>query len=207
MTNEEKVKGVLLKWLNLYDFDVYWEKKNEFTKNTFHIKGITQKPDLYLVYKKNPTIQVVLEVKPSKHIADVIKGTKIIDYYENYVTGKTKYFIDGKEMKPRFFLLSTELSIIGKMSKYDESKRSFKIDKPYFPKFEYNASKLFIRNLWNNWRKRKLDKIKPEIGIGFLVSDLLINKDISPSFWAMFKNKSGRLCHWFVTKDWYGVCK
>lgn len=143
---EQEIVNLLSDWLFAWGFNVYQNHKNT-RYGVFSVKGeLKQKPDLIITPTRKIPFRCILEVKPA-HMSDVAKGTKIINYYKNFVENKTQYFIDGKkEFTPDFFLLATNQSLYGKL---------------FFT---------FIRSLYKQWKK---EDRRHGVGLGILSSDLL----------------------------------
>jgi len=161
--------------------------------NIFKTIGSTKKPDI--IFKK-PFCEeyIAIELKNSIKSINVRMGTKIIDYYDDYVTSKTKYIIDEKEIEIKHFLIGTQFSPEGHLFKEEfgfknnltgNTGKSFAANNNIIPTFEYNLTHNFIRQLWQDWIRKGKDKTA---GVGVLLSDSLNEltdnefKDGGPAF-------------------------
>ena len=169
MKPEEKAEIILWDWLmNKGKFvkEVYFNRKNEWN-GVFSVKGTHgRKPDLVVKIDKGFGLDyIAVEVKSSKRGKDVYDACKILDYYEEYFSGKAKYFIEKEEIKIAHFAIATDNSIIGHLL-YDEEKMfdnykdsdnpEFKkqlVDAGCYPQLEFYATGLYLRILWANWRR------------------------------------------------------
>ncbi len=68
----------------------------------FKIKGTRKKPDRVFRNPNNGEY-IVIELKDSDKNINLRKGTKIIDYYNDYINLNAKYMIDNKEIKISHF--------------------------------------------------------------------------------------------------------
>lgn len=189
---EEESEIILDKWLKENGEsikEVYFNRKNKINSPTFQTQGVNKKPDLIIeiLSKYNGIQYIAVEVKTSQVSKNIHDSSKIIDYYENYVLGNTKYFINNSEIKISYFLVATESSPKGKLF-FDDSELKDNLNTPndqwrvwcaqhkFLPRYEYNRTNDFTRNLWSQWRRLKL-KIKKEHeylpAIGILISEPL----------------------------------
>ena len=170
--SEEEVKFRLTSWLSKYGFQVYWEKKNKWEFPVFKTDN-RNRPDLLVI--KDDSYCSIIEVKRASDGHGIKMGSKILDYYSDYVSGKTKYYIDDKLVKPKCFLQATECSVDGRLY-YDDvvkppsEERIRAIGICATPEIEYVRGFDHIRSLWEEWRRREL--VTPPYMIGLLLGDV-----------------------------------
>lgn len=174
---EECVKQTITQWLKNNNVKVWWEKKNRFGYPIFNIKGSRNKPDLLIKNQKDCFISAI-EVKRGEDEAGIRKGRKILEYYKEYTEGTVKYFIDDLEIKPKYFLVATENSIHGHIFN-KERIRGFKegstrkeviekygrVDHGTLPCIEYDLTFRYLRDLWEEWKRRELKNKIATIGV------------------------------------------
>lgn len=198
MRKEEQVEIILWDWFKTYGKNVvelYFNRKNLVNDRVFKVKGSQEKPDMIISFKDffNNINYLAIEVKDGRINRNVFDSCKIFGkYYLNYINGKTKYFIDSKEIKINHFAIATQFSKYGKLILKDERIvdninkgendvwRKMSVKSETLPRCEYMRTRDFLRNLWSRFREYrneiKMD-IKPSLGI--IESDILIN--FSPS--------------------------
>jgi len=193
---EEKVEIIIGTWLTEYNNQVYYNRNSKIFDSlipgykTFKVKGIMKKPDMVVFF---PLLNqyFALELKDADKSINIRKGSKIVDYYSDYVTKKVKYFVDDKEIKISQFLLATQFSKEGHIFKQEtlqdnrksESKgKRFAANKGIIPKKEYIKTHEFIRQLWQDWNRNV--KVN-ECSLGLLLSgDLDGEKENYPAFFS-----------------------
>ena len=169
MKPEEYAEIILYTWLKTGSKikRIFFNRKNNYTENVFQVKGTHgRKPDFLIEFDTGYGIEyIATEIKSSKRGKDVYDACKILDYYEEYFTGKAKYFIDGKEINIKHFAIATENSPEGHLLKNekdivdnyeDEDNPEYKkklVDMGCYPQLEYFATALYLRILWANWRR------------------------------------------------------
>lgn len=193
---EQKAEITLYAWLLEHGIKTYLNRNDtaiqEVIKNYEVFKtDNTQRPDI-LIYTH--TIGwCAIEVKSSNISKNIRQGIKILNYYDDYIKEKTKYFIDNEEIKINYFLLATEQSLKGRLflkeTKKDNQTTPGKIcavKSHIIPPYEYERTHELIRNLWTNWNER--DK---KVGLGILLSSEIdtIPNDYPMVFLQDYKNK------------------
>lgn len=177
-------------WLSHGGFEVFWNKKNNEGYPVFSVKGLTEKPDLFLRLKSNPFwYNTAVEVKPPRDF-DIRKGCKILDYWKNYINNQTTYFADELTIFPKYFVVATECSKEGKLFESDKNlepihnggHREKAIEMGIIPKSEYTHTFDFVRHLWATWRDVYNRNDKKQGAIGVLLSSVLDNNSNSPCF-------------------------
>jgi len=185
MKPEEKVEIILFDWLITKSKNVknvYFNRKNVLNISTFQTKGINKKPDFIVELAKGKEF-LALEIKDEKHSKSILDAGKILDvYYKNYVEGKTKYFINKKEIKINHFGVASGSSMKGYLfdsekiicvnDNKNKSKR-FVASIGLIPKIEGDRSHVFVRELWARINRLENYERKPSLGI-------LISKGIYP---------------------------
>jgi hypothetical protein len=192
MRKEREVEIKLCNWIranNTNKKEVYFNSKNELDYGTFTTRGKSDRPDLIIKMDRGFGEEyIAIEVKTSDNDRNVLDSGKILDYYLDYVTGQTTYYINCEEIKIKYFLIATENSINGYLFKNESSiinnltyKEQTKTlaEIGILPSMEYERTRQYIRNLiasFSRFRKKNELKIKPSLGI--LISDFW--KDKSP---------------------------
>ena len=180
MVNEENVKHLLTSWLNTFNVDVLWEKKNKWNYPVFKSDSIS-KPDLIISkYSMSFAVEVKDADSGSMNILDSF--TQILKYAR---TG-SPYYIPNKEIIPTGFLVATQNSINGHLFNGEGIKpvdkgRQFAIDRQQVPKSEYEQTLNFVRLLWRNAKAQDID-----IPTGALLSNIL-NTDYNIAPMLFFK--------------------
>ena len=210
MKPEEKAEIVLWDWLKTKSEciqEVYFNRINKLDAPVFTTKGINKKPDLIIKFDRGYGIEyAAVEVKSSEQSKNIHDARKIIDYYERYVKGKTKYYINEVEIKLSHFLVATENSKYGYLflgekqtisnidsgDDWRKTNAKYKIE----PMREYSLTSSFVRGLWANFRFFREEYIfmdKPSIGI--LMSDFA-NGDCTPHLFIMNFNNHLKSKRW-----------
>ena len=187
MKPEEKSEIILWDWLKTKGNNVreiYFNRKNQVTSKIFTTSGLNKKPDFIISVDFGYGLEyIAVEIKNTNQSRNIHDAGKILDYYENYINGSTKYYIDDVEIKINHFVVATENSVEGKLFKDDnnitlncesgDSNRKFKSLYGHLPKQEYQRTSDYLRGIWADWRRFKdktgLNKDLPSIGI--LISD------------------------------------
>lgn len=164
--DEEAVKVALSDWLK-NDFEIFWERTNTHGYGTFSVSGSRRKPDMYLRARGNPFwYNVVIEVKKGTDGHGIRSGSKIIDYMEDFTKGIVEYRIDSQLVIPKYFLVATEYSIDAHLFKDEpvkEPEQGSSREKliaggsDIVPAVEYRDSFQFIRQMWEEWKRRGKD--------------------------------------------------
>ena len=182
---EEKVEIKIGVWLMQNKCQVYFNRQSKKfdviipNYKIFKIKGTRKKPDMVFKNQCNGEY-IALELKDSNKNINLRKGTKIIDYYNDYINLNAKYIIENKEIKINHFLIGTLFSSEGHLFKdefgFKNNLASENKGKVYaakhnlIPYFEYNRTHEFIRQLWQTWVQNGKDSCA---GVGILLSDSL----------------------------------
>lgn len=184
LKSEAQAEIILWDWLRNYG-KIYFNRKNALNWQTFRVEGESTKiPDLLFIttlFGKEEAIAI--EVKDGYKGANIRPADKISkSYLINYYFGKTKYFINNKEIKIDRFIVATQFSPIGKLFHKDiiQQNGTELEGKGWLgkcvPKVEYVRTKDFGRQLlkdYADWRKE--NKIKECFSLGWLTSDVLFN--------------------------------
>ena len=182
MRKEHNVCRELKRWFESSNIKCWLNEGDD----KFIIKGERRKPDL-VIYSEILKQYIVIEVKSGDVSKDIMDASKIIEYYKNYYEGKTKYFINNKEIIVSSFAVASFYSMFGKLFKNDGEALSIddcKDDKwkvvnkerGLEPQWEYPRTHDYLRNLWGQWRKIRERKQMP--GLGIILSDVLNNKEL-----------------------------
>jgi len=162
---------------------VYFNRKNPLNAPVFKVKGTRRIPDLVVRINDGYKIKnYVIEVKDSSQSQNILKGDKIVDtYLVDYVSNKTKYFIEGKQIKVDGFLIASQESPRGHLFKQEEILDNF-IDKQkkskhlvatkykIIPRREGKRTFEFVRILWHTYGKFR-DELKEKPSIGILIAN------------------------------------
>lgn len=193
---EKQAEIILWNWLKMNSIhitDIYFNNlKNLVHAKSFKVKGEIKKiPDLLIKFNQGYGNEyIVVEVKDNSKNANVRDSMKIISYYINYITNKTKYIIDGKDVKINHFVIATQGSPMGMI--YNEVIKKESIIKntgwqtkyKQEPFFEYQRTRDFIRGVWNSFKViRKEYNLKDDMtapSIGVLIDEL--NEDSTVNF-------------------------
>jgi len=184
---EAKAEIILWDWLRNYG-EVYFNRKNLINCPIFRTEGETKEiPDLLLIitlFGKEEAIAI--EVKDGDKGANIRPADKAWkQYLVNYYLGKTKYFIDSKEIKINRFLVATQFSPMGKLFNKDmiQENGTELEGKGWLgkcvPKVEYVRSKDFGRQIlkdYSEWRKE--NNVKESPSLGWITSDVLFNYSV-----------------------------
>lgn len=196
---ETKIFEVLSGWLSKCGFEVYWNRKNSLGYGTFGTEG-KRKPDLFLRRRENPNwYNTILEVKPGDSDFQIRAGIKILEYWQDYAENKTEYFVLGERVYPKYFLLATDWSLMGRLFSSDdlfkpvnsEGSRKVAIGYGMIPQQEYIQTFNFVRQLWAIWRD--VYNRHPGTALGVLLSDQLNGGLGRPAFmYEIFDSEKGR---------------
>lgn len=194
MNPERKVEIKLWDWfINRSNsiFEVYFNSKNEVGSKIFQVRGKCKKlPDLVIKLINPYTNEIqymAIEVKDACSGGNVRRGTKIYDeYLLNYVKGKSKYFVENKEIIINHFAIATQFSEEGHLRKiekteFNESMRGkTSIGNIIVPYFEFSGTKEIYRGMVHSFAKYRKDKNMGKINlpsIGVIISDVIIKFD------------------------------
>lgn len=188
MKPEEQTEIILWDWLKTkrkHIKEIYFNRTNKLNWKTFTTTGINKKPDFIISFDKGFGIEyIAIEVKNATSSKSVLDSGKILDYYENYFLGNTKYFINNIEIKINHFVVATQNSIKGFLFNTDkeiinnlehpnDEWRKTNAKYGLEPKFEYSETSRFQRILWNEFRRmREKLNIKEGASIGLLISEI-----------------------------------
>ncbi len=193
MNPEREVEIKLWNWLKTKSNsvkEVFFNSKNEVSAPIFSVKGNKKIPDLLILFlnpytKRNEYMAV--EVKDASNSINTRNGSKIYEkYLKNYIEGKTKYFINDKEINISHFSLATQFSEEGHIKKnekleFNENVRGKSFGNRNVPYFEFISTKEIYRGMlvsYSEYRKSKKLISIPLPSLGILISDVLINFDI-----------------------------
>jgi len=179
MKPEEQAEIKIWDWLNKRSDkikEIYFNRKNKINAPIFQTKGNNKKPDFILLIDNGCNGEyAAVEVKPIGRSRTIYDAGKIIDYYKNYINGKTKYYINKKEIKINHFAIATDNSEEGFLFKkqYEDKvkeNKGYLVRLGLLPKYEHIGTMRFLRKLWSDFdRERKLLNItktkSPSLGI------------------------------------------
>ena len=187
---EAKVEMRLWDWLKQNpSVEVYFNRKNILGWKKFTTKGINKRPDLLIKFidKFNGVQYIAVEVKDGRTNRNLREAYKIFSiYYINYVEGKTKYFINGTEIKINNFVVATQFSPLGHIMFNDrliednidkgnnDQWRNMSAQNKTLPRCEFEKTRSYLRSIWAQfkpYREKISGNIRP--GLGILESDLL----------------------------------
>lgn len=180
---EERVEIILSEWFTDFKIPFWFNRFSKSLKNDniFYTKGLMEKPDLVIFSDKYPINgYIAIEVKTSNNSKDIYDSSKILKYLKNYNEGKTKYFINNKEIKIKLFIVATENSIEGKLFNEIEKEtpdinskwHKILLETKNEPLFEFSKTKHYLRQLWATWRQI-IKRNNNEVGCGILLSSAL----------------------------------
>ena len=187
MKPEAEVEILLWDWLKTKSQsveDIYFNRKNELNQKTFRVEGKRKIPDFIIKFNRGYGIQyLVLEIKKATTAKSVLDAGKILDYYENYYLGETKYFINNEEIKINHFAIATQNSIKGHLFNWEKEilsngngEDNWRKTNSKFglePLYEYKETSRFQRNLWNQFKRlREKIKIKEGASLGIIHSEI-----------------------------------
>lgn len=188
MRSEEETEIILWDWLKTksqYVNEIYFNRINKLNSPIFTTKGINKKPDFIIKIDRGFGIEyIAIEIKNATSSKSVLDSGKILDYYENYYLGNTKYFIDNQEININHFAIATQNSINGFLFNTEKdiisnskgSNDEWRITNAKYklePEFEYNETSRFQRSLWNEFnRLRSKLNIKEGASIGLILSEV-----------------------------------
>ncbi len=183
MKPEEEVEIILWDWLKPTKYnnikEIYFNRINKINAPTFQTKGLNKKPDFIILLNRGfGNEYMVVEIKDASKTINILKGTKILDYYKNYISNKTKYYINENEIKIHHFSIATQQSKNGTL--FFEDNELIENDKKDLVKMgilsnkEYRRNKDYIRGLFNGFKELRkefnLKDIKSS-SLGILISN------------------------------------
>lgn len=178
MKPEAMAEILIWEWIRTnskFNKEIYFNRINAVNSPVFKTRGSQNKPDFVIKIDKGYGEEyIAAEVKPSKKSRSVFDGSKILDYYKDYICGDTTYIIDEKEVSINHFALITDTCVNGSL--FLKDKEVVEIDNIDFvkwgmlPRYELRRTKDFIRNLWAVFKKDRdgivfLDSRKPSLGV------------------------------------------
>lgn len=173
---ETESENTLIDWFTKHSIPVYVNRISEslHTKNKFTTTGVRYKPDLLINTKTHGWIAI--EVKVGDSNRSLGESGKIINYWQDYSDKLVRYFVDGNEIIISFFAIATGHSPKGKLL-VDETEFVYQ-DYPRHPQMEFTLTKLFCRNVFQQFRlKKNRNEIPDEsAGWGVILSSAL-NRD------------------------------
>ena len=202
MVNEENVKHLITSWLNTFDIEVYWEKKNKWNYPIFKSDN-QNKPDLIVKKGKYCLNSFAIEVKDAESDMNLLNASPQI---LKYAKSPTNYFIDSQKIIIDGFLVATQYSIQGHLYQNEvvaiPTKRQWSIDKKQTPDKEYDKTLLFIRTLWRFARANEIN-----LPTGALLSNILNDENnIAPLlFYKTQKWSAYEVWNKFVPRNPFGA--
>ncbi len=203
MKPEEGAELILWDWLRTQT-KVYFNRVNKADEEIFVPVGIKKIPDLLIKIKDFYGIKYyAIEVKDNSSSINVRKASKIIDiYYKNYIEKKTKYLVEGKEIKISGFLISTQNSPKGYLFKKEEIRNNLEDKKnkgklivaekyKTIPLKEGNRTHDFVRGLWDAYGKIR-NNYEEKCDLGILIGNS--EDDFSP--WLQITNYNKKRKGW-----------
>lgn len=177
MKTELNVCKELKRWFNRFGVKC-WLNQGD---HKFTTKLSQKKPDI-IIYSVQLDQYITIEVKPGGDRNAIRDGVKIIDYWQDYVNNKIKYYIDEQEIKISSFCFATLGAMNGKIfldddeprdsyndtqTKWKQTQLKFKLE----PRWEYPKSKEYLRLLWANWKRIRKKEYQP--GVGVILANVL----------------------------------
>lgn len=221
-SNENAVREALTKWLESSGAEVYWgESPQDYNHKTFEVKSeaiddwskprdISHRPDLLASFDGHTTITEIKSGARYGNIADGIWQT--FNYWKKHETGRLVYETDNRKYSPDSFTFATRYSPFGHV--YDSNHEFFYSNGDMYgvneklPQYEANMSGVTLRAVWRFAQSVSGDT---EVGIGFLLSDLL---ESIPNFAGKTDDHSmaraidvettgtPAVYHWMGDQDW-----
>lgn len=195
MKPETETEIILNSWLQTNNIPIWHNRKIKElnNRNIFKTQGESKKKPDMIIYSKILNKYGTIEIKPGATNKDIYEASKIIRYQKEYKEGKTKYYIEGKEININFFIIATRHSINGhlfesEIKEYPHDEKWHKVQQKTKsePPYEYDKSKHFLRHLWAIWRQ---ERGKDEPGIGILLSSCLDSVESEPKlFYQTYEN-------------------
>jgi hypothetical protein len=199
MKPEERAEIILWEWLRNKS-KIYFNRKNLLSAPVFTTKGVNKKPDLILEINRGYGKEYcAVEVKSSEQSKNIHDARKIMDYYKRYISKKTTFFIDGKEIPISHFLVATENSPKGFLFQdetqilsnetADDNWRKTNAKYKLEPIKEYSLTSMWVRRLWADFRYfRKETKNTDNLpSLGILMSNFA-EYDFEPYLFIMNYN-------------------
>ncbi len=218
-SNENAVRETLTKWLESNGAEVYWgESPQRYDQKTFEVESEAidcwgkslHRPDLLVSFEGHITIT---EIKPGARYGNIADGVwETFDYWKKHENGRIVYKTDDGEYLPDSFTFATRYSPFGHV--YTSNHEFFysygDMDgvNDWLPQHEANMSGVTIRAMWR-FAQSVVDNT--QVGIGFLLSDLL---ESIPNFanetddYGMVRASdvestgSPAIFHWAGDQDW-----
>lgn len=183
MQKELNVNITLKKWFESFGIKCWLNQGN----NKFTTKRLQKKPDI-IIYSKLLNQYIAIEVKSGDNNLAIRSGTKILDYWNDYINKKIDYYIDNKLITISSFCFATIGAMNGKIflidgfpkDSYNYIKDKWKLTQIKYklePRWEYPKSKEYLRQLWANWKRIRG---KNQSGVGVILADILNNKTLNP---------------------------
>ena len=187
---------ILSSWLQSNNIQVWYNRKIKElnNKNIFKVQGESKKKPDMIIYSQILNKYGAVEIKPGENNKEVRDGMKIVTKYQKeYKEGKTKYYIERKEININFFVIATKHSKEGhlfneekKVKPHDEEWHKVLLKTKSEPPEEYDMTKSFLRTLWTIWRE---EREKDEPGVGILLSSCLDGVESKPKiFYQTYEN-------------------
>jgi hypothetical protein len=186
--NEADAEMILWQWLKQCPdvYEVYFNRKNKLNSPTFRVEGESKEiPDFVVSVRLfGREEHLAIEIKNGEEGINIIKSNKILkNYYANYIKDKTSYWIKDRKINIDRFLIATQYSKFGRLFRDSEFiikngtgfENSSWINKNV-PLLEYSRTKDMGRMLMHDFSDyRKQNSIKQSAGIGWLISDIILN--------------------------------
>lgn len=183
-SNEDAVREALTKWLESSGAKVYWgESPQNYDRKTFEVKSEAvddwgeprdsyHRPDLLISFDRHTTIT---EIKPGARYGNIADGVwETFDYWKKHENSRLVYKTDDGKYSPDSFTFATRYSPFGHV--YDSNHEFFYSNGNMYgvndriPQYEANMSGVTVRAVW---RFAQSVSSETQVGIGFLLSDLL----------------------------------
>lgn len=172
---EEDIEKQVFGWFYTYGIPCWTNRKTSFSNAVFTTKGTQKKPDL-IIFSSFLQSYIAIEVKDGDTNRNIYDGSKITEYMRDYTKGKTKYYINDKEIHITNFTLATQHSHNGRL--FNENELSDRYNEwVSHPKKEYKETKQFLRQLWGSWRRTRTYEDK---GLGIILSLVLNDGEQAP---------------------------
>ena len=185
MLPETTAEAEISEWLTNYGFKVACNRINKLNLPIFKTRGQDKgRPDLLI--KNTSGSWYAIEVKPATTSKNVLAATKILRYNTAYLKEDTAYYVDGVKIKIRGFLVATIFSRYAHLFREEtfEENEKWQIIPDRLPRFEGGKTKLFLRQLWEQYKQVRVKENHiatentPEVGI--LTSTFTENKIDKP---------------------------
>lgn len=187
--SEERAEIIIFDWLKNEGcsvLDIYFNRSNKINAKIFQTSGLNKKPDFVIKIDRGYGVEyIAVEVKPAFSSKNIHRGKKILDYYENYLLGQTKYLIEKKPIKISHFVLVSDQCINSRLFDYDpivfdnlqcndhwrQTNAKYNLE----PKKEYSRTSDYVRGLWEDFKRLREKYNLKKLGgssLGIIMNDI-----------------------------------